>query len=114
MFNSGKEDYCDLSYAISPDWKGSGWYRLTGAAGSKIPEKAPGYGHCGTHAVGWMRGVHPSTPGAKVVATICFDYGGTTGDCYKPVNITVINCGIYYLYDLPHAPDCFLRYCGSL
>ena len=112
MFISGFKYYCDAGYFTSPDWKGPGWYRLTGAAGTRIPEKAPGLDQCGTYAPGWMRGVHPSTPGEQAVATICFDTG-SVGNCHKPVNIAVIHCGDFYLYNLPVTPDCFLRYCGS-
>ena len=114
MKTNGTEWNCDDSDdARSPDWKGPGWYRLTGAAGTRIPEKTPGYLHCSTYAPGWLRGVHPSTPGDQVVATICFD-GGSYGDCYESVNTTVIHCGDFYLYDLPVIPDCLLRYCGSI
>ena len=82
---SGLEAYCDNtggSY-ISPDWKGPGWYRITGAAGTRIPEQSPGDIHCGTAATGWMRGVHPSTPGDQLVATVCFDGAGY--NCYVQV-----------------------------
>ena len=121
LFNSGYEHYGDKTYPWctgdpyikSPDWKGPGWYRVTGAAGTRIPERPPGVYHCGTHFPGWMRGVHPSTPGDQVVATICFDYG-SNGDCISPVSTTVINCGEYYLYNLPDTPYCMYRYCGSL
>ena len=60
-----------------------------------------------------MRGVHPTTPGDQVVATICFDVGGGGGDCALSVNATVIHCGDFFLYDLPTAPNCYFRYCGS-
>ena len=115
--NSGPGDYCDEDETgpgyPSPDWKGSGWYRVTGEAGTRIPEKSPGIEHCGTYAVGWMRGVHPSTPGDQVVATVCFDVG-FAGDCFVSANTTVINCGDFFLYDLPEKPYCYYRYCGSV
>ena len=119
IFNSGHESYADISgcngpyYYTSPDWKGPGWYRFTGAAGTRIPEMSPSTAHCGTADSGWMRGVHPSTPGDQAVATICFDYGGGN-DCFDFVNTTVINCKEYYLYNLPNVPYCSRRYCGSL
>ena len=87
---------------------------MTGAAGTQIPEQSPGVHHCGTWYPGWMRGAHPSTPGDQVVATICFDWGSSYGDCYTFLNTTVINCGEYYLYDLVDPPLCGARYCGSL
>ena len=113
MFTSGKGSYCDESwYGTSPDWKGPGWYRLTGAAGTRIPETSPGFQRCGTGVTGWMRGVHPATPGVQTAATICFD--DHSGTCYNPLDITVINCGDFYLYNLPETPFCPFRYCGSL
>ena len=85
---------------------------MTGEAGTRITEKSPGNGHCGTAASGWMRGVHPSTPGDQAVFTVCFEDFGN--DCVWFVNsITVINCGDFYLYDLPEPPRNTLRYCGS-
>ena len=113
MFNSGWANYCDRSDGnTSPDWKGPGWYRLIGAAGTSIPEMAYGANHCGTLYPGWMRGVHPSIPGDTVVAEVCF-HGGVHGDCRYPVNIIVTNCGDYYLYELPETPYCDMRYCGK-
>ena len=114
FLNSGYEKYCDDSDFddTSPDWKGPGWYRLTGEAGTRIPEKTPDSSHCGSQYSGWMDGVHPTTPGEQAVATICFDQG--FDDCYDPVSITVINCGDFFLYELPTAPWCYYRYCGSL
>ena len=97
----------------SPDWKGPGWYRVTGAAGTRILEEVSGpIGDCGTAVPGWIKGAHPSTPGAQAVLTVCFEFS-SDNPCLMSVNTTVINCGDYYLYDLPQTPDCPLRYCGS-
>ena len=85
---------------------------MTGAAGTRIPEQSPGIDHCGTFRPGWMRGVHPTTPGEQVQATICFVWPST--DCDYQVEVTVINCGEYFLYNLPQVPYCNFRYCGSL
>ena len=106
-------DNSSHGHFTSPDWKGPGWYRLTGAAGTRIPEQSPGDHHCGTWVVGWMGGVHPSTPGDKIVGTLCFDWG-SNNECEQPLNTTVINCGAYYLYNLPDIRYCDRRYCGSL
>ena len=84
---------------------------MTGEAGTRIPEKSPGWGHCGTREPGWIRGVHPSTSGSKAVVTVCFHWIGD--DCRYSVNTTVINCGDYFLYDLPKPNGCVSRYCGS-
>lgn len=112
----GPADYlCDnlTHWNPSPDWRGPGWYRITGAAGVKMPEKSPTYYHCGTYEAGWMRGVHPTTPGQESEATACFAYGDT--DCHYPTTISVRNCGDYYIYNLPETPwgVAGTRYCGS-
>ena len=59
----------------------------TGSVGQLVQEyqrsHLAGYLHCGTQRVGWMRGVHPTTPAVdQVVAAIsCFNVGGGGGDC---------------------------------
>ena len=86
---------------------------MAGEAGTRIPEQSPGTFHCGTEYSGWMRGVHPATPGDQVLVDLCFD-AGKYGECFLTLkNITVINCGDFFLYDLPETPGCWLRYCGS-
>ena len=86
---------------------------MTGTAGTRIPEVPPGEYHCGTSASGWMRGVHPSIPGQRAEVTICFDLE-YEDNCFEPRQAIVINCGDYYLYNLPYPSDrSYLRYCGS-
>merc|ERR1712183_828444 len=40
------------------DWKGVGWYRISGAAGTKIPDTDPGKWKCGTWNSGYVTGGH--------------------------------------------------------
>ena len=52
--------FCDAegrSYT-SPRWQGAGYYRFLEPAGTMLPEKSPGYYHCGTRSVGWLNGTH--------------------------------------------------------
>ena len=95
----------------SPTWKGSGWYRFTGKAGTMMPEKSPGTDHCGTGAPGWVNGRHPATPGEEIQVQICFEWGII---CWRSTNATIRNCGNYFLYNLPETPDCDSAYCGSV
>ena len=37
---------------ISPDWRGGGWYRYQGEAGTQIPTSPPGSRQCGVYS-GW-------------------------------------------------------------
>ena len=52
----GFNGYCDslFTYHTSPDWKGPGWYRLQGDAGTQIPEEDIDSNHCGTAANGHL------------------------------------------------------------
>jgi len=94
----------------SPDWKGPGWYLITGKAGNRIPESTPGINHCGTQASGWLNGKHPAVPGQQQDMTVCFDWESNA--CWQSTTATVRNCGGYFLYKLPTPPAYILRYCG--
>jgi cysteine-rich repeat protein len=102
--------YCDNSNS-SPEWKGAGWYRFTGAAGVKMPESAPPTYRCSTHAPGWLNGAHPTPDQGKVNRQVCFHWSNNS--CNWNSSIQVVNCGDFYLYSLPQPPVCSLRYCGS-
>ena len=80
-------------------------------AGTKMPEYTPQKNYCGTHATGWMAGSHPSHPGESVTRKVCFNYAGKK--CWMETSITVTNCINYYVYKLPVAPWCSLRYCAE-
>ena len=80
-------------------------------AGTMIPEEVVPKGRCGTHATGWMNGVHPTTLGEEVEREICFNWNGNNCKWHK--NINVANCGDYYLYKLVSTLNCDLRYCSA-
>ena len=116
--NHGDKDesgkiYCDkLSRSdVSPDWKGTGWYRFTGPSGTRMPTKTPGDRHCGTAATGWLKGNHPSTPGTTVDAKVCFVR--VNDECWRSVDVKVTNCNSYFVYYLPDTPYCLYRYCAT-
>ena len=107
------------------------WYRFVGSGGDALPVHSPQCLHCGTDRVGWLSGWEPSKgtpppdytapgsyppPGAgEVNATVCFDYcdPGYAGSCRSHVTVGVVNCGGYYLWRLPFAPDCASGYCTA-
>ena len=86
------------------DWKGPGWYRITGRAGSKLIESPVDDLHCGTIHGGWMSGGHPTVDQGEVSRTINFKNS-------KPNEAKVINCGPYFVYHLDNVPDCYAGYC---
>jgi cysteine-rich repeat protein len=102
--------YCD-SQVGQAQWQGPNWYRFTGAAGVKMPETAPVIYACGTHAPGWLNGAHPAINEGAVDRQVCFHWSGNT--CNWNANVQVVNCGEFFLYNLPTAPVCSLRYCGT-
>ena len=109
----GHNDYCcdrpGYSYS-SPDWKGHGWYRITGEAGTRILDSPVDHYHCGTAVTGWLSGEHPSPGEGAVTRKVCFNYGGD--DCAYEVDIDVLNCdNAYFVYYLKDVPKCWLGYC---
>ena len=89
------------------DWKGPGWYRIVGDAGSKLFEAPVKPNHCGTRSPGWLYGGHPTASEGEVVRFVnfvmYFNYKGSTwgSDAYQSASIKVINCNNeYFLYYL--------------
>ena len=116
--NSTFKGYCDHtdttkhhSYTKLGNWKGSGWYKFAGKAGSRMPDKAPVGKRCGTYKQGWISGSHPTSPGQTVDAKICIQAGSQT--CKYSGSTEVTHCGSYFVYKLPEVPaHCSTRYCG--
>lgn len=110
---SGGVEYSDIAQSVyqSPDWDGPGWYRILGDAGTQLPESPPADFSCGADAPGWLSSPHPTIADGPVAATACFSYLGDT--CMWSTPIQVVDCGAYYLYDLPDAPGNVMRYCGE-
>ena len=103
---------CDREghYYTTPDWKGAGWYRITGQAGTKIIDDPVDYTHCGTTATGWLSGGHPSPGEGVVTRKVCFKHGNN--DCWREATVDVLNCNsAYYVYYLVDTPVCHYGYC---
>jgi len=122
--NNGQGDYSDNSdhRHTSPDWQGQQWYRMMAPAGKFIPEKTPGYGHCGSRGAGFMKQPHPANIGDTESVYICFDETGADDNmCEYGEEIQVTKCGVdmfvyllnevtldHHHHDSPH-----LRYCST-
>ena len=89
----------------------TGWYRFSGAAGSRMAETCVPYKHCATSAPGWLDGGHPTVFEGAVKRKVCFS--GRTKCCSWTINISVRNCGDFYVYELKKPPHCNFRYCGN-
>ena len=106
------DGFCDgKGSSVSPDWSGPGLYRFTGELSLQMPETKPSEGACNTDAPGWLNGTHPSVEDGYAMREVCFAYG--TEDCNWSVDVGVVDCGAFFLYDLPEAPLCDLRFCGE-
>ncbi len=109
----GGTETCDrdgFGWPETPDWLGANWYRFVDGAGVQMPEAAPAIYSCGTDAPGWLTEPHPTPEDGVVARTVCFNWAGDT--CNWSTEIEVINCGEFYVYNLPVTPTCALTYCG--
>lgn len=86
------------------------WYRITGAAGTQLPEKQVPFRRCGARYPGWMEGVHPTVEDGVVSRNVCFVLGSTK--CRWRLKIKVKNCGEFFVYKLAAPVYCDQRYCG--
>ena len=100
----------------TPDWKGSGWYRVAGQAGSQLNLNWTGTGSgtawraCGTGWGGWLSGEHPSSGEGEVTRTVYFD--SNSRELSDPTSIKIVNCNDeFFIYYLPNVPFCNLGYC---
>ena len=84
---------------------------MMGKTGNHISEYCVPINHCGTHAPGWLNGIHPSVQEGIVIRQVCYHWKGKC--CKWKNNIKIRNCGNYYVYHLVKPPTCFLRYCGD-
>ena len=109
-------DYCDLTpYGdMSPQWSGDGWYRFTGAAGTKMATKreVTKRGICGTNLAGHLdTDGHPDlAEGQSQDLKACFYY---TSQCFESKTVTIQRCDGFYVYKLPNVYTCHGRYCGA-
>ena len=109
---SSCNDYTGSSWA-HPDWSGNGYYRFTGAAGTRLAESGGDgslYHKCGTGYGGYLDGGHPGVEEGEVSRTAFFDR--SDGSHHDPCtrDITVTNCGEYFVYKLLSTP---CGYCGT-
>ena len=109
------------------------WWRFSGDAGDGLSTVAPSFNRCGTASTGWLSGWNPSsgTPPATYSApgtypvpaegvadrVVCFNSG--VGDdlgthvCEDHVVVSVVNCGTFFLWQLPPAPSCAHGFCTT-
>ena len=96
------------------DWKGRNFYRIMGPAGTRIKEGCvTGNYACGTLQQGYISsGTHPTLLNQRATLTVCFKTWTICSHCNSgSIDIEVINCGSYFVYDLPSIDKCAYAYC---
>jgi len=102
---------------IFNNWKGRNFYRVMAPAGTKIKEGCvAGDQACSTFQQGYITaGTHPTLLNERSKMTVCFKGSSVCPprSCQEEVEIEAINCGSYYVYDLPNIDRCaaYCAYC---
>ena len=112
--NYGWGRKCDgKGWSTKINGKSTQWYRFQAPAGNKMPDKPPSLSgfKCGTTTTGYLSGGHPTKAGQVVSRKVCFSYSGQK--CRWTTNVKVTHCGAFFVYQLPYAPVCNLRYCAE-
>ena len=107
-------DKCDATDSeINSEWQH--WYRVTGNAGNALRVNAPASESCGAEANVYLREHHPYPSEGVVSKQACVRTPSDT--CKREIEINVINCGPFYLYQLLELrPSCnqkTWRYCTN-
>ena len=89
----------------------NGWYRFNGEAGTQMADSCVNMYHCGTESPGWLNGTHPDLNDGAVKRQVCFS--SFDNCCHYSNEVTVQNCGGFYVYKLERQSQCNLRYCGN-
>ena len=90
------------------DWRGPGWYRITGEAGTKLTDHPATNNRGGTNYPGGLVGGHPSVAEGEVSRTV--EFHGHPDSAKWTRDIKVINCYSHYVYYLQDTELCFLGY----
>jgi len=89
-----------------------GWYRFQGADGDPSNKCVP-QNQCGTFLSSWFGGGHPTVTDGVVTRTVCVTYRFSDNCCYWNGDVSVKNCGKYFVYELKKPLGCPLQHCGN-
>ena len=107
--------YANRSLGNLSDSKLSGWYRFSEGAGTQMAETCQKMYSCSTNSSGWLSGRHPTVAEGIVQQKVCFLQRVSqffNNCCNRSTNISVRNCGAFYVYHLDPI-DYYSRYCGN-
>ena len=89
----------------------TGWYRFTGAAGTRLPTSCTPDYRCVSAATSWMGGSLPAVSEGQVSRMVYFSFNGTCRHLGS-YSTQVRNCGPFFVYNLkPISFTCY-RHCG--
>lgn len=100
-----------VGWSVCDSKVGPGWFRFTGAAGTKMVTSCPPTDRCQASVTGWLTGGHPTVHDGQVTKRVCFHW--RLGCCTWSTYIQVRNCGSFFVYYFDGTPTCNLRYCGT-
>ncbi|XP_065827049.1 uncharacterized protein [Oscarella lobularis] len=110
------DGYYSSQWLSSPNFSPNSWHRFDDTLGGRMPESCPPSGSCGTFAPGWLRGSHPQKVGEEENKTVCFNYADKyfyDCCCCQRTFVQTVNCGTFYVYNLPTVPACPYAYCAD-
>ena len=103
---------CDRS---TRKFNGTTWFRFVEPAGTMLSTSPPAKSSCGTSAVSWMNGAHPTIVGQSVSRKICFRWDS---ECqWSRENTRVKGCRdydgkLFYIYQFRQTQICNAAYCA--
>ncbi|CAG2244723.1 unnamed protein product [Mytilus edulis] len=100
--STGYNTDLEIEIPISDDEIDGGWYRIMSDNGDKIPTYPSGLYHCGTVYPVWLNG---SLPASWKTNSVEACQQTDTDICETSLNITISNCGSYYVYYLSGTPE---------
>ena len=103
---------CCPGYYDTASYLPSGWYRISGSAGTQLyTNPITTTGVCGSSYGGYFNGTLPTTAGAITTGNVCFYTGAMCGYSLSP--ISAINCNGYYVFYLISTSSSSYRYCST-
>ena len=117
-YNSVNDSTRDISYSdgsyLCDNTLITKWYRFVTPGSTMIPERCVQKNretHCRTHRAGWLSRQHPTVAEGIVSRKVCFSWENNC--CEQSNNISVRNCGSFFVYELKQTATCYDRYCTA-
>jgi len=106
-FDSDRLDIDTKIIKTRSDWAGSGWYRVTGDAGTGLAKSVPNNRRCGSYRPFWLTSTEPERRMGVQPGSICAGEGSFqrspgpgSWNCVSTFSINIQNCGDFMIYEL--------------